>query len=62
MNALAVYMATNLLGFRKIGNIFVAYLLPRAGRWDHLLADLAALAVVWLILYWMYQTRSFVKL
>jgi predicted acyltransferase len=62
MNALAVYMATNLFDFRKIGNIFVGNLLARAGRWDQLLADSAALAVVWLILYWMYRTRSFVKL
>jgi predicted acyltransferase len=62
MNALAVYMATNLFDFRKIGNIFVGSLLARAGRWDHLLADSAALAVIWLILYWMYRTRSFVKL
>ena len=62
MNALAVYMATILFDFRKIGNVFVGGLLPRVGRWDDVLAQSAALAVVWLILYWMYRTRSFVKL
>ena len=61
MNALAVYMATILFDFRKIGNVFVGSLLPRVGRWDDVLAQSAALAVVWLILYWMYRTRSFVK-
>jgi predicted acyltransferase len=61
MNALAVYMATILFDFRKIGNIFVGHLLPRAGRWDEALSASAALAIVWLILYWMYRTRSFVK-
>jgi predicted acyltransferase len=62
LNALAVYMATNLFDFRKIGNIFVGSLLPRVGIWGEALAQSTALAVVWLILYWMYRTRSFVKL
>jgi predicted acyltransferase len=61
MNALAVYMATILFDFRKVGNVFVGSLLPRVGRWGDVLAQSAALAVVWLILYWMYRTRSFVK-
>jgi predicted acyltransferase len=61
MNALAVYMATILFDFRQIGNIFVGHLLARAGRWDQFVSEAAALAVVWLILYWMYRTRSFVK-
>jgi predicted acyltransferase len=62
LNALAVYMATILFDFRKVGNIFVGSLLPRVGRWGEALAQSAALAVIWLILYWMYRTRSFVKL
>ena len=57
MNALAVYMATNLFDFRKIGNIFVGSLLPRVGRWDDVLARSTALLIVWLILFWMYRTR-----
>ena len=61
MNALAVYMATILFDFRKIGNIFVGHLLPRVGRWDLFLSESAALAIVWLILYWMYRTKSFIK-
>jgi predicted acyltransferase len=61
MNALAVYMATILFDFRKIGNIFVGHLLPRVGRWDEVLSASVALAIVWLILYWMYRTKSFVK-
>ena len=32
MNALAVYMATEMFDFRKIGNIFVGGLLPRVGH------------------------------
>ncbi len=62
MNALAVYMATELFNFRHIGDIFVGHLLPRVGRWDEFLAETTAFLIVWLILYWMYRTRSFVKL
>jgi len=62
MNALAAYMGTMLFDFRKIGNIFIGALLPRVGRWDMVLAYSAAFTVVWLILFWMYRTRSFVKL
>ena len=62
MNALAVYMATEMFDFRKIGNIFVGGLLPRVGPWDEVLSAAAALTIIWLILYWMYRTRTFVKL
>ena len=62
MNALAVYMATEVYDFRRIGDIFVGSLLPRVGRWDEALSSAAALTILWLILYWMYRTRSFVKL
>lgn len=62
MNALAVYMATNLFDFRVLGNIFVGHLLPRIGSWGAVLSEAAALTIIWLILYWMYRTRSFVKI
>jgi predicted acyltransferase len=62
MNSLAVYTATMLFDFRKIGNIFVGRLLPRVGPWDLALESGAALLVVWLLLYWMYHTRTFVKI
>jgi predicted acyltransferase len=61
-NALAVYMATMLFDFRNIGNIFVGHLLPRVGRYNSLLEGSVAFMIVWLILFWMYRTKSFVKL
>jgi len=62
MNPLAVYMATMLFDFRKIGNIFVGHLLPRVGPWSGVLEATTAFVVVWLILYWMYRTKQFVRL
>jgi predicted acyltransferase len=61
INALAVYMATMLFDFRKIGNIFVGHLVARVGRYGSLLEATAAFAIIWLVLYWMYRTKSFVK-
>ena len=61
VNALAVYMATILFDFRKIGNIFVGHLVPRIGRFGSLLEATAAFTIIWLVLYWMYRTKSFVK-
>jgi predicted acyltransferase len=60
-NALAVYMATMLFDFRNIGNIFVGHLLPRVGRYSSLLEASVAFTIILLILYWMYRTKSFVK-
>jgi predicted acyltransferase len=62
MNALAVYMATEMFDFRKIGDLFVGHLLPRVGNWDVFLSESAAFLILWLILYWMYRTKSFVKI
>lgn len=62
MNPIAVYLATMLFDFRQIGNIFVGGLLPRLGPWATAVEAATAFLVVWLILYWMYRTKSFVKI
>jgi len=62
MNPIVAYMVMMLIDLRSIGKIFVGSLLPRVGRWDRLLAETAAFLVLWLFLYWMYRTRSFVKI
>jgi predicted acyltransferase len=61
MNSIAVYMATMLFDFRHIGNIFVGALLKRLGNWAGFVEAAAAFAVVWLILYWMYRKKAFLK-
>jgi len=62
MNSIAVYFATEVFDFRLIGNVFVGHLLPRLGRWDNLVEATAAFAVVWLILYWMYRRKDFIRI
>lgn len=59
MNAIAVYVATHLFDFANIGNIFTGGL--RLGRWNPFVQSLSALTVIWLILYWMYRKKTFIK-
>lgn len=61
MNAIAVYIATHLFDFSEIGNIFVGGLARFTGSWADFLQALAAIAVIWLILYWMYLKKTFIK-
>ena len=62
MNSLAVYFATEVFDFRLVGNVFVGHLVPRLAQWGPLVEASAAFAVVWLILYWMYRKREFVRI
>ncbi len=62
MNAIAVYVATHLFDFTQIGNVFVGGLLKHLGVWAGFVEASAALAVVWLILYFMYRKNTFIKI
>jgi predicted acyltransferase len=62
MNAIFVYMITRLFDFRQIGNIFVGGLADRLHSWNALVQGLAGFLVIWLILFWMYRKKTFVKI
>ena len=62
MNPILAYMIVMLVDLRGIGKIFIGSLLPRVGPWDKLISESAAFFALWLFLYWMYRTRSFVKI
>ena len=61
MNAIAVYVAAHLFNFKLIGNVFVGGLAKWLGPWNDFVQELAAITVVWLILYWMYRKKTFIK-
>jgi predicted acyltransferase len=61
MNAIAVYVATHLFHFTLIGNVFVGGLTRNMGVWGEFIKESAALAVIWLILYFMYKRKIFIK-
>lgn len=60
-NSIAVYMAAHLFDFRHIGNVFVGGLAKWVGPWNNVVQTLAAFIVIWLILFWMYRKKSFIK-
>ncbi|UCG59664.1 MAG: DUF5009 domain-containing protein [Phycisphaerales bacterium] len=62
MNAIAVYMVTRVFDFRGIGDIFVGGLEKWTGDAHDLVRAVAGFAVLWLILWWMYRKRSFIKI
>jgi predicted acyltransferase len=60
-NAIAVYMAVHVFDFHKIGDVFVGNIASRIGPAGNLLSDAAALAVIWLILLYMYRKKTFLR-
>ena len=62
MNAIAVYMACHMFNFKLIGNIFVGGLEKWLGQWNYFVQEVTAFAVIWLILYWMYRKKTFIKI
>ena len=61
MNAIAIYMATHLFNFREIGDIFVGGLGKWLGGWNGFVQSMAAFVVIWVIMFWMYRKKSFIK-
>jgi predicted acyltransferase len=62
MNAIFVYMITRLFDFRQIGDIFVGGLADPLDSWNGLIRGLAGFFVIWLILFWMYKKKFFIKI
>jgi len=62
LNAIAVYMAVHVIDFWSIGDVFVGGLSRWLGDWIGFVQAVAAFAVVWLILLWMYRKRTFIKI
>ena len=63
VNSIAIYMMAHMFDFSLIGNIFVggfSSLFPSNIR-DFIQA-VGAMAVMWLIMYWMYLKKTFIKI
>ena len=61
MNAIAVYMVTRVFDFRHLGDIFVRGLARWTGDAQTLISAVAAFTVLWLILFYLYRKRTFIK-
>jgi predicted acyltransferase len=63
VNSIAIYMMAHMFDFRLIGNIFVGGLssLFSTNVQDFIQA-LGSMIVMWLIMYWMYLKKTFIKI
>ena len=62
VNSIAVYMMAHMFDFKLIGNIFVGGLSKfLASKVQAFVEAIAAMTVIWLILYWMYRKKTFIK-
>lgn len=62
-NSIAIYMIAHMFDFSLIGNIFVVGLSsPFATNIQGFIQSVAAMAVMWLIMYWMYFKKTFIKI
>jgi len=62
MNAIAVYMAVHVFDFRQLGDILVGGLAKWTGNWHDFIRAVAGITILWLILYYMYRKRTFIKI
>ena len=62
VNSIAIYMMAHMFDFRLIGNIFVGGLSTLfASNVQDFIQAVAAMTVMWLIMYWMYRKKTFIK-
>jgi predicted acyltransferase len=62
MNAIAAYMVTRVFDFRNLGDIFVRGLSQWTGNWQDFTRAAAGFVILWLILFYMYRKKTFVKI
>ena len=62
-NSIAIYMMAHLFDFRLIGNIFIggfSNLFDAGGQ--AFIQAIGAMTIMWLIMYWMYIKKTFIKI
>ncbi len=62
MNAIAVYVASRVFVFHQIGRVFVGGLSKWCAEWNGFINALAGFTVIWLVLWWMYRRKLFIKI
>jgi len=62
MNSITAYLAVHFFPFGSLANTFVFGLEQFLGPYYLVVQSLAALAIIYVILYWMYKKRTFIKI
>lgn len=61
MNAVTIYLGVAIVPFSRIAGIFSKPIATHLGSWGPLFSAMAVLTVEWLVLYWMYRRKIFLK-
>jgi predicted acyltransferase len=62
VNAIAIYMVPRFVNFDNIAGFFLGGLAVRSGMWGSLIMATGAIAAQWLFLWWLYRSRTFLRL
>jgi predicted acyltransferase len=62
MNAIVAYMMVQLFNFRDLGDRLVGGLGKWTGDWQDFIRAVTGFAILWLILFYLYRKRTFVKI
>lgn len=60
-NAVAIYVGVSIVPFSRIAGIFTKPLAAGPGAWGAVLTTAAVVLLEWLVLYWMYRRKIFIK-
>lgn len=61
MNAIAIYLGVSIVPFGRIAGVFTRPLTAQLGPYGPLFSAAAVLFLEWLVLYWMYRRKIFLK-
>jgi predicted acyltransferase len=61
MNAIAIYIGVSIVPFARIVGVFTTPIANGLGSWGGLFMAAAMLGVEWLVLFWMYRCKIFIK-
>lgn len=63
VNSIAIYMMAHMFDFRLVGNIFVGGLASLfSSNVQAFIQAVGAMTVMWLVMYWMYKKKTFIKI
>ena len=58
MNSITIYLGTRIINFGAIAGFFLGWL---AGPWGEWIIILGAISVEWLLLYYLYKNKIFLR-
>lgn len=61
-NAITAYMIGKFIDFKKTSDVLVGNLAPHLGNWGEFVQKLVAMAALWLVLWYMYRNKTFIRI